>query len=298
MTAGSRWRRTFSDALFLYLLPALVGVLPWPAGFALLRRVARMPAVFADVVQVAWQQASHTLPALDRDHFCQRYRLLMLVDRCDSVLCLMRSRRWWCRQVDVQGDPLAHLAPGLLLNSHWGSGNWVWHVLNAHGTPAWFVARRASVADVGRGWLSRGYLAWRGWAVHHTGCRGVIFTGGSSAQVLETLQGGTSVLGMLDLPARADQASAEVRLLGHTVRFPTGLAALATQAGVPTAIVSCGLDVDSGRRRLYLEILPSGIATTEIVRRYAAHLARRIETEPAQWQTWPQAAQYFGSTRH
>lgn len=284
-----------SDALFLYLLPLLVGLLPWRIGFALLKRVARMPLVFADVVTAAWSQAERTLPALDRQHFSQRYRLLLLVDRCDSLLCLMRSARWWQDQVDVQGDPLDSLEPGLLLNSHWGSGNWIWRLLAARDMPAYFVARRAEVGDVGRGWLSRGYLAWRRWAVQRMGCAGVIFTGGSSAQVLDTFQRGQSVLGMLDLPARPGQASAEASLLGRKVYFPTGLASLATRARVSSAIVSCGLDMDSGRRRLHLEFLPADLKADEIVRRYTAHLQRRIETEPAQWQAWPQASVYFAA---
>lgn len=293
MSAKGRWRRMLSDAVFLYLLPLLVGVLPWRVGFAMLKRVARMPSVFADVVAAAWHQAEHTLPALDRERFCRRYRLLLLVDRCDSFLCLMRSNRWWRGQVDLQGDSLDRLTPGLLLNSHWGSGNWIWRLLDARGLPTHFVARRAQVGDVGRGWLSRGYLAWRSWAVHHSGCHGVVFTGGSSSKVLEILGKGSNVLGMLDLPARQGQASTEVSLLGRALHFPIGLAALALHAGVPITIVSCGLEMDSGRRRLHLEILPPGLEPEEIVRRYAAHLERRIETEPAQWQAWPQVPAYF-----
>ncbi len=223
MSAKSRWRRMLSDAVFLYLLPLLVGVLPWRVGFAMLKRVAHMPSVFADVVAAAWHQAEYTLPALDREHFCQRYRLLLLVDRCDSMLCLMRSGRWWRSQVDIQGDSLGHLEPGLLLNSHWGSGNWIWRLLDTHDMSAHFVARRAQVGDVGRGWLSRGYLAWRSWAVHRSGCRGVIFTGGSSTKVLDILQKGSSVLGMLDLPARQGQARAEVSLLGRALYFPADM---------------------------------------------------------------------------
>lgn len=293
MSTTSRWRRMFSDAVFLYLLPLLVGVLPWRIGFALLKRVARMPSVFADVVAAAWHQAEQVLPELDRAHFCQRYRLLLLVDRCDSLLCLLRSNRWWQYQVDIQGDSLDRLAPGLLLNSHWGSGNWIWRLLDAHGMPTHFVARRAEIGDIGRGWLSRGYLKWRSWAVHRSGCRGVVYTGGSSGRVLELLREGSSVLGMLDLPARPNQVRAEVNLFGYTLHFPTGLASLATQAHTPIAIISCGLDMESGRRRLYLQVLPAGLEPEEIVRRYATHLQRRIETEPAKWQAWPQAPAYF-----
>ena len=111
--------------------------------------------------------------------------------------------------------------------------------------------------------------------------------------MLEVLRQGQSIVGMLDLPARPDQSGADVSLLGRNLRFPVGLAALAEQAGASISIISCGLDMDSGRRRLHLEFLPPGLGADEILRRYAAHLERRIETEPAQWQAWPQAPEYF-----
>ncbi len=293
MNGENRWQRMLSDVLLLYVLPLLVGLLPWRAGFALLKRVARRPSILRPIVQAAWQHAGHRLPALDEATFCHRYRLLLLVDRCDTMLCLLRSARWWRSQVDVQGDAFEQLPPGLLLNSHWGSGNWIWRLLMTRGLPAQFVARRAQATDVGRSWLGSGYLAWRSWAMHRSGCRGLIYTGGSSARVLEVLRQGQSIVGMLDLPARPDQSGADVSLLGRNLRFPVGLAALAEQAGASISIISCGLDMDSGRRRLHLEFLPPGLGADEILRRYAAHLERRIETEPAQWQAWPQASEYF-----
>ncbi len=195
--------------------------------------------------------------------------------------------------MEVQGDPIERLQPGLLLNSHWGSGNWIWRLLGARGLDGYFVARRAEVGDVGRGLLSRGYLAWRGWAVRRSGCRGVIHTGGSAEQVLQVLARGDCVVGMLDLPVAPGRRGTEIHLLGRAVRLPIGLAMLAQQAGVPARIISCGLDWDSGHRRLFLEILPAGLRR-EVVRRYAAHLERRIETEPALWHAWPQAPAYFG----
>ncbi len=293
VNSTGRWRRLFSDSVFLFLLPLLISALPWRVGFALLRWLAKLGVGFGDVVQAAWVEASRTLPALDRNHFCSRFRLLLLVDRCDSLLCLLRSRRWWHKQVDVHGDELTRVPSGLLLNSHWGSGNWIWQLLKANGTPAWFVARRAGVGDVGRGVLSRAYLAWRVWALHLSDCLGIIYTGGSSANILGTLRRGHSVLGMLDLPARPDQSHASVQLCGRNVRFPVGLATLANRAGVGCSIVSCGLDMESGRRSLHVEVLPAELGVDEIMRRYAAHLERRIETNPAQWQAWPQAVHLF-----
>lgn len=288
-----RWRRTISDATFLYLLPLLIAVLPWRAGFAVLRRISRSPRVFADVVEAAWKEASRSLPALDRERFCQRHRLLLLVDRCDTALCTFRSSRWWQRQVDVIGDPLDDVRAGALLFSHWGNGNPMWALLAAHGLPAHLVSRRAEVADVGRSWLSRGYLGWRAWAICHAGCKGVIYTGGASAHVLECLGHGGVVLSTQDMPVPEGRGGVPVQFLGHQTWFRSGLTGLALRSNAPITLLSCGLDMRTGRRRLHVEVLPDGLDAEVVLKRYTAHLEKRIETEPAQWHVWPQASAYF-----
>lgn len=279
--------------MFLFGLPALVCLLPWPLGFALLKRVARMPSVFADVVEGAWAQASQTLPALDRSHFCRRHRLLLLIDRCDSSLCLLRSHRWWRRHVEVLGDPLENMQAGLFLSMHWGCGGWIWRYLDACGVPAHVLGRRAEVTDVGRSWLSRAYLSWRTWAAMRSGCRGFIEPGGSAERIRAAFAADEMVLGMVDMVPKPEQRSAAVTLLGRATHFPTGLVAVAVRAGAPITVASMGVDMDSGRRQLFLEILPEGLEVEDAMRRYAAHLQQRVETRPAQWQAWHYAAAYF-----
>lgn len=291
MSAGpGKLRRNLSDAALLYALPLLVGLLPWRAGLALLRAIAARTHFFADVVEAAWAQATRTLPGLERTEFCRAQRLLLLVDRCDAMLCLLRSRRWWARRIDVRGAPLEALAPGLVLTSHWGSGNWLWGVLAGRGVRGHFLARRAGVTDLGRGRLARGYPHWRAWALRRSGAAGVIYTGGAAAPVLAALARDEAVVGMLDLVPRAGQQQAAVTLLGRRAMLPTGLLGLAARAGATVMLVSCGLDARSGRRVLHLERLPDGLAPEAVLARYTAHLDARIREAPGYWFAWPQAA--------
>lgn len=290
---AGRWRRNLSDATWLFAVPLAAALLPWRLGFALLRRVADAGHGFGATVEAAWQQAQALCPALDETRFRRELRLLLLVDRCDSYLVLLRGRRWWRQQVDVHGDGMAALHAGLLLNSHWGAGSWIWRLLASEGIAAHFLARRAGIRDIGHGRVSRWFLAWREWALHRAGCAGIIFTGGSRDALRAAWAAGDSVLGMLDLPAGTGHRHIDVELLGRGARFPFGLTALAHECGAGTCLLACGIDVTSGRRQLHVEALPAGLDVDTVMRRYAGFVDRRIREQPALWQMWPQAGLYW-----
>jgi hypothetical protein len=218
---------------------------------------------------------------------------LLLVDRCDNYLTLLRSVRWWRRHVDVTGDGLPALHVGLLLFSHWGAGHWIWRILVGEGMTAYLLARRAAVGDVGRGRVSGWYMHLRIWGLHRGGCAGPIFAGGSKDQLREVLARGDSVLAAVDLPAAPQQRAVPVTLLGHPTRFPSALIELALDANVAISLASFGLDWNTGRRSLHLEALPRGLTVQEIMSRYAAYVSRCIEAQPAAWQVWPQAPTYW-----
>ncbi|HET6631440.1 MAG TPA: hypothetical protein VFG73_01870 [Rhodanobacteraceae bacterium] len=285
-------RRNLSDAAFLFLVPAVVALLPWSWGFALLRRLARSPSLFADVVASNLAQARRRLPALDAAAFAHQCRLLLLVDRCDSALALLRGERWWRRHVAASGDAVAG---GLLLTSHWGAGFWIWRWLAAVGIHAHFVVRRADASDVGRGALSRLYLRWRAWSLTRIGCRGAIFSGGGGGEkVRAALAAGDSVLGMLDLPASLGQRAQRVRWLGGEASLPLGLAEIAAQAGVAVQVLSCSLDPVSGQRQLHAECLPPNLDAAGVVAAYAAHIETRIRERPGAWHLWHALPLYAG----
>lgn len=290
---GSKLRRALADAGSLFALPILAALLPWRLGFGLLKWWSRRDWLWAAELEAAFLGASQAIPALDRAAFCRELRLILLVDRCDSYLAWLRGAQWWQRHVDVHGDWPATGGGQMLLTFHWGAGHWVYRLLAARGIDAHFIARRADVGDVGRGALARLYLGWRKWSLPRIGGLGVIVTGGSRARIAEALGVGDSVIGMLDLPVEAGQNAVQVSLLGRQALLRSGLAQLAGELAVPVTLFACGLDPQTGRRRLHLESLPLGLPTEAVVTAYATMLGRRIGAQPAAWHGWPHAAQLW-----
>lgn len=293
MKPSDRIRRAGADLLFLFVLPGLIALLPWPVGFALLKRCARIDLLYRSSVAPAWAGARRYLPQADEQAWKRRHRLLRLVEQVDSYLTLLRSGRWWRARIVSEGQWPPPDAPALLLTFHWGAGHWVWSQLRAHGIDAHFLARRAAPGDLGVGRFSVLYGRFRAWALRRIGSAGPLFLGGSTARIEAAFAQGRSVVGMLDLPPRNTRSSSCQQVLGRELRLPSGLAELAGRAGVPVAIFSCGLDPDTGGRTLRIETLPSGSSTGEIMARYAAHLDRRLREQPAYWHLWSAAAEMF-----
>jgi hypothetical protein len=141
--------------------------------------------------------------------------------------------------------------------------------------------------------LSHWFGAFREWALGRIGSRGAIFIGGSADAVISALRGGNSVVGMLDLPARPQQAAAQFPLLDGQVRFPLGLARLGVELPVQLALFSFALDFATGQRTLRIETLPAGLPAAEVLQRYVAHLDARLRAAPEAWQIWREAPAMF-----
>lgn len=88
-----------------------------------------------------------------------------------------------------------------------------------------------------------------------------------------------------------------MRLLGHDAILRCGLVELAHDAAVDVALISCGLDIESGRRRLIMEKLPTGLTVDETMARYAAHLDARLRETPEHWMMWHEARAIFAGPR-
>ncbi len=287
-----RLRHAAGDAVLLFLLPCSVALLPWSIGFRLLRRWARIPRLWRNAVDPAWNNARPYLPNADETEWKFEQRLLRLVDNTDSYLTLLRSDRWWAKHVDVIGE---WPTPGarVFLTYHWGAGHWIWRFLRAHGFDAGFVARRAEGRSLGMGRVSHAYAAFRGWAMRRIGSRGPLFVGAGKSALRDDLDAGASVVGMLDLPAHPRQRAIALPLFGRTALLPTGLAQLAIDARCPVTLFSAGLDPRTGRRTLRIESWPQGFSLDDIMQRYAAHLDARLRERPAFWQIWRDASAIF-----
>ncbi|HZP64839.1 MAG TPA: hypothetical protein VFB32_00900 [Rudaea sp.] len=289
----SRWHRLAADAFGLWLAPLAAAVLPGRAGYALARRCARSERLYRDAVDAAWAVAQRYCTDADVSAWKYRYRLLRLVDHVDSYSTLLHGARWWRHRIDRQGEwPVAD-GPRVFLTYHWGAGHWIWRELQAAGFHASFLARRPEGRALGVTRLSHWYGAFRAWALPRIGSRGPLFVGGSRDAIAEALRAGTSIVGMLDLPAAAQQRAIELPFAGRRVRFPIGLTEIAVAGRFPVTLFAAGLDVATGRRRLWIENLDQGAGIEEVMRRYAALLEARVAETPEFWQLWREAPAMF-----
>lgn len=293
MVERGRIRRSVSDLFGLFVVPAVLALLPWPVTYRVLKSFAARTASFRDEADVAWNVMREYAGHCDERAWKMRYKLVRWVERVDTYLVLVRGTAWWLSQVDRQGEWPRAGAPGLLLTCHWGAGHWLWRCLQSVGVRAYFLARRPQVADLGVSRVALWYGALRSRSFTRIGSLGPIFTGGSHARMQDAFASGCSVVGMLDLPAQGSRSTRRVRLLGHEAILRCGLVELARDAAVDVALVSCGLDIESGRRRLIMEKLPAGLTIEETMARYAAHLDARLRETPEHWMMWHEARAIF-----
>jgi len=285
--------RAFADALCLYVIPVAAALLPWRLGFALLKLLAHTSFLHRDSVESLWTGAAPFFVDADPRQWKYRARLLLLVEHTDTYLTLLRSDRWWRRHIAVHGEFPAADSANMLLTFHWGTGNWIWRLLRAHGIDAWFLARRPHGRSLGLSRLSHWYGQLRGWSLRRIGCAGVIFTGDSADAIRQALAEKSSVTGMLDIGARAGQQTVAGVLLDRQARLPFGLARIAQETGTAVTLFSVGLDWNSGDRDVTIEVIPAGTDAAGVTRAYIAHLDARLHGAPEAWQMWHEAHAIF-----
>jgi hypothetical protein len=285
--------RALADALCLYLIPLGVALLPWPVGFALLKRLAGWPLLYHDSIRNLWAGAAAYSPGVDPRQWQRRARLLLLVEHTDTWLIMLRGDRWWRRYMRLEGDIPPAGQANLLLTFHWGTGNWIWRVLRAHGIGAYFLARRPQGRSLGLTRLSHWYGRLRGWSLRRAGGSGVIFTGDSGDAIRQALARKASVIGMLDLGVRDRRQAVAGSLLGRAAQLPSGLARIAAEGPTAVTLFSVGLDFETGARDLSLQTLPAATDVAGIMDAYFHHLDQRLRAAPEAWQMWHEAQAIF-----
>jgi hypothetical protein len=272
--------------------PALAAALPWPAGFALLARVASADRVRFETEDAAYAQARRFggtgLPdagAANAAAWRRAWRLVRLVSRSD---------RWLDRNVSVHGAwPTS--GPFLAVTCHWGAGLWALRHLARAGNRSRFLARRLSKAEFGGDPGRRRYMHMRIRATERASRAPVIYTGGATAEIAAALDEGTCIVALCDVPLTAGRSKIEVPFRGGRLTMPRGLIALACARNAPVVLFSAGIDRSTGQRRL--DIAPAGIFRDPVV--MAGALARWLDDLLARdapaWHMWPYAAELFGS---
>ncbi len=276
--------------------PALAASLPWPAGFALLARVAASGTACFDAEAAAWQQVrrfagariAEAHAAADETAWRRAWRLVQLVDHADLFLTLTRTDRWLERHVDVRGAwPAA--GPFLAVTCHWGAGLWALRHLGRAGHRSRFLARRPSPAEFGDDAGRRRYMWMRIRATERATRAPVVYTGGATAEIARALDARTSIVALCDVPLPPGRSKIEAPFRGGRLSMPRGLIALACARGLPVVTFSAGLDRATGRRQL--AIAPAAVYRDQaaMAGALAVDLEALLDRDSAAWHMWPYA---------
>jgi len=267
----------------LWLVPALLALLPWRAGMLLARFVARMLPLYGDAARASAAQWRAATGCADERAFVAAYRYAQLVDHVDLYWALTRSRRFLLRRLAASSPAYAPGQPVLVLSFHFGQGLLLMHWLAAHGIRARFVSVRLDRSPTSGG-LRHAYARLRIRAVERLAGVAPIYTGGARREIAATLAAGGAVYGLVDVPVPdAQHATANATLLGRDVLLPTGLldAAQASQAHV---LVLTAHATPRGERIVQADALGRAGETT--IDALAALLERRLREAPAAWHFW------------
>jgi hypothetical protein len=290
LTYRRDWLR---DAWMLSVVPALPVHCPWPAAYACYRAFARQRTCFGEAAAPATVAADY-LPVGDIDAFLHDVRTAVLLDVADLELSRRKPVEWWPRHVDVVGawpDTRAFVA----VTFHYGTGLWLCRALRRAGHRSTFLsARFEREAFPSRPRLYR-YGMRRLAEVERLCGAPVTYRPGASDALLDALDRGVSVIGLIDIPPRlAPRGQRPVTLLGHSASLPDGLLRLADKAGVP--IVPCWVEIDfeTGRRRVVIGEARAPAPFDATLADFAATLDRLVRHAPAAWMFWREWPGWIG----
>lgn len=296
---ADRTRRAASDTLGLFVVPALLALLPWALTFRLLRLLAARTHSFRNEADAAWNIARDFVEHPDERAFKTTYKLTRWIERVDSYLTLLRSTRWWLARTDIRGEWPDAGMPCLFLTYHWGAGHWVWKCLDANGFRAYFLARRPQVADMGVSRIALWYGRFRSWGFSRIGSLGPLFTGGSMERMRGAFAQGEHVVGMLDLPPDGSASARPVTLLGRPAVLPGRLVESWKGTDIGFALIRCSFDLATGRRQLAIEALARTMSADEVFAIYVKRLDDCLQQAPALWMMWHEApAMFVGTARN
>jgi lauroyl/myristoyl acyltransferase len=276
-------RAELRAAIELWLVPALLALLPWRAGMALARGLTAVLPLYGDAARDGAAQWRAATGGADVDAFASAYRYAQLVDHLDLFWALTRSRRFLLQRLAAPAPAVVPGQPLLVLSFHFGQGLLLMHWLAAHGLPARFVSVRLE-RDTAPSALHHAYAQLRIRTVERLAGLAPIFTGGARSEIAATLANRQAVSGLVDVPVpQAQRTPANATLLGRQVLLPTGLLDLARAAQAQVLVVTAHATA-GGTRVVAADALGRGGETS--IAALAALLERRLVAEPAAWHFW------------
>ncbi|MEO6690640.1 MAG: hypothetical protein ABIN56_16120 [Dokdonella sp.] len=271
----------------LSLAPRLPSRLPWKTAYACYRALAQSPRLFAEAVDAAAAVASAHLPIADIDGFRHDARTTWLLETADLYLSRRQPVDWLPPHVAIQGTwPSGAF---IALTFHYGTGLWLCRALRHAGHRSMFLSARFERSDFAQRPWRHAYGLQRLREVERLGGEPIAYRPGVRQTLLDALQRGSSVIGLVDIPPRlAPHGQVGVRLLDQKASLPDGLLRLAAEARVP--IVPCWVDIDfsSGHRTVVIGEAQSPGPVDAVLTQLATELDRLIRKQPAAWMFWPE----------
>jgi len=253
---NARLRLEIHALLELYLIPSLCALMPWWLGFRWLRFCSRFRRLFGAEWQAALVQARQFVQIDDEALWARQFRLCRLVDHADMYISMTRSNRWLKTYVDDwdQWPDIPEKAVGLTF--HWCPGIWATRALRQRGATVGAISAAPNRVAMGGALLGYWYARLRVREAERISGHPMMLPEGAVRRSVRMLgsdapeQVGFWVCGFLDVPPGPRDPSEPVEIFGRQGQFPTGLIGIARLAKVPVVLITCGLDLRTGRRRL------------------------------------------------
>lgn len=284
----AKFRTNLHDIWQFFVVPGIAALLPWRLAYRLLRRVSRSASAFDEPAQAARRVAPDHLDIGDIDAFTADVRLHWLLDTCDLYLSLMRRNRAWRPwHIERVGQWPAD-GRFVVAGFHHGNGHWMFKSLAEAGHNSVIVSARWEKADYPGLPVRYRYGSLRGHDMARLGGRPLIFRPRAREQLVEALNGGYAIIGVLDMPPRlAPNGQEPVRLLGRDACLPNGMLDIAREVGVPVVPYWMEYDLDRGVRRLVIGD-PLDPADPGALQALADRLDAAIRKTPSAWFFWPE----------
>ena len=276
----------------LYLLPALVGLLPQRQGAALGRRLARIDWLYRAEWTPALAQAPAFVTIDDHAEWAQRYRFTRLIDHADFYRSLLRSRA--SLVAELGGDGRWPSLPGGAVGVffHWCANLPAVYSLAQSSVNSSVLAGRFSRRSMGGALLGYWYGRIRIDQLERASGGPLIYAPRTVQQSLQALAAGRWVIGTPDVPPSETRIAVPVDLFDRRGHMPEGLLLIARQAAVPVVIFTLALDYDSGRRELQV-LGPFDPADPALMQRIASLWESLIREKSWGFTLWPAMPAFF-----